>query len=276
MATVIAIANEKGGVGKTTTTHTLGNAFVSLGKRVLLVDADAQGNLTAACGFDADALGDEEQTLAHVLADNTDIKSAVVGENPSLIASNHLLQRLNDVLVKEDDPPTRLRSHLRIVLKYFDYILIDCGPGITQSTLNAFGAADNILVPTCLDDYSLKGIERLYATINRFAEVHNPRLRVMGILPTKYNKQYLSERNHLNDLASHFGSQIRIFEPIPLTGWINNHVSKVRSIVSSRPTSIGAKNYMKLARDIESMTQEKSSVDLDVDVGNKEKTVEIA
>lgn len=274
MARVIAIANEKGGVGKTTTTHTLGNAFVTMGKRVLLVDADPQGNLTTACGFDGDELGEREITLAHVLADNVAIKDAIVSDNPALVASNHFLQRLNDVLVKEEDPPIRLRAHLRMVLDDYDYILIDCGPGITMSTLNAFGAADQILIPTCLDDYSLRGIQRLYTTISRFAEVHNPRLRVIGILPTKFAKHYQSEREHLSDLTHHFGMKTKIFEPIPLTGWVNNHVSKIKSIVSARPHSAGAKNYMQLARDIEHLRQHTPGTD--VDVGRPTPSVETA
>ncbi|MGQ7848663.1 ParA family protein [Granulosicoccus sp. 3-233] len=268
MARIIAIANEKGGVAKTTTAHTLGNAFLSMGKRVLLIDADAQGNLTDACGFDADALGEEHKTLAHVLTGQTPIAQAIVGKELHVLASNQFLQRLNDALVRESEAPTRLRSYIRAIANNYDYILIDCGPGITQATLNAFGAADHILIPTRLDRYSVKGIERLANTISRFAEEHNPRLRVLGVLPTMFQKNYKTERDYLSQLRHHLGLQTPVFEPIPMTGWVNNQVSKIKSIVSSRPTSIGAQNYMLLAHTIDGAPV--AAPHLDVDVGTTE------
>lgn len=256
MARIIAVANEKGGVAKTTTTHTLGFAFAEMGKRVLLVDADAQGNLTAACGYDGDELAEQEMTISHVLAGDKAIDKAIVGENPSLLGSNALLTELNNALVKADVKPLLLRQYLDPLRDYFDYILIDCGPGITQATLNAFGAANNILVPTKLDDRSVAGIKKLFNTIDLFARSHNPRLRVAGILPTIYDKNYKSERDHLANLEKHFSNIAPVFEPIPRTGWINNQVSKARSILSSRPKTLSAKNYAKLADMIEQLGEQ--------------------
>lgn len=256
MTRVIAIANEKGGVAKTTTTHTLGFALAELGKRVLLIDADAQGNLTAACGYDGDELAEQEMTISNVLAGDTAIEKAIVGENPALLGSNALLTDLNNALVKADVKPLLLRQYLQPLREHFDYVLIDCGPGITQATLNAFGAANNVLVPTKLDDRSVAGIKKLFSTIDLFTRSHNPRLRVAGILPTIYDKNYKSERDHLEDLKTHFAGIAPVFEPIPRTGWINNQVSKAKSILSSRPKTLSAKNYAKLAAEIEALGEQ--------------------
>ena len=252
MARIIAIANQKGGVAKTTTTHTLGCALVEEGRRVLLVDADAQGNLTAACGHVPDELADAERTLAHVLAGNTAIEEAIVGSDPALLGCNNLLNTVNDALVREDDPPTRLREYLRPVLERYDYVLIDCGPGITRATQNAMSAADRILIPTKLDERSVSGIRELLQTIERLAARHNPRLRVLGLLPTIYDRNYRSERDHLATLRREFGRSVPVFEPIPRTGWVNNQVSRAKSIITSRPSIASARNYIELARRIDS------------------------
>lgn len=127
-----------------------------------------------------------------------------------------------------------------------------------------FGAADQILIPTRLDRYSVKGIERLASTISQFAEEHNPRLRVLGVLPTMYRKNYKTERDYLVELKHHLGLQTPVFEPIPMMGWVNNQVSKIKSIVSSRPTSVSAQNYMLLAQMIDDASTRTPSLDVDV------------
>lgn len=251
MARVIAIANQKGGVAKTTTTHTLSCALVERGRTVLLVDADAQGNLTAACGEDPDALAADQRTLSHVLAGNTRIEDAIVDGSPALLGCNSLLNTVNEALVRQDTPPTRLRDYLHPIVGRYDYILIDCGPGITRATQNAMSAADQILIPTKLDDRSIDGIKELLRTIERLSALHNPRLRVLGLLPTIYDRGYRSERDHLERLQTEFGHTTSVFDPIPRTGWINNQVSRARTIITSRPSIVSARNYAELARRID-------------------------
>ena len=248
MARVIAIANQKGGVAKTTTTHTLGCALVELGRRVLLIDADAQGNLTAACGAVPDDLAAESKTLAHVLAGSAEIEEAIVPGNPALLGCNSLLNTVNEALVRADDPPTRLRDYLQPVLDTVDYVLIDCGPGITRATVNAMSAADRILVPTKLDERSVSGIRELLQTIERLAARHNPRLRVMGLLPTIYDRNYRSERDYLETVRREFGHAVPVFEPIARTGWVNNQVTRAKSIITAKPGIASAKSYLALAR----------------------------
>ena len=251
MARTIAIANQKGGVAKTTTAHTLGCALVELGRTVLLVDADAQGNLTAACGYAPDELAERGQTLAHVLSGESAIAEAVVGTEPAVLGCNHLLNTVNDALVRLDEPPTRLRDYLREIDERYEYILIDCGPGITRATQNAMTAADRVLIPTKLDERSVSGIHELIATIERLRAHHNPALRVLGLLPTIYDKNYRSERDHLETVRETFGRSVPVFEPIPRTGWVNNTVNRARSIVTSRPTIASARSYLALARRID-------------------------
>ena len=251
MARVIAVANQKGGVAKTTTAHTLGCALVELERSVLLIDADAQGNLTSACGYVPDELAEKRRTLAHVLAGDTDIESAIVPGEPALLGGNSLLNTVNDLLVREDEPPTRLREYLKPIANAYDYVLIDCGPGITRATQNAMSAADRVLIPTKLDERSVSGIHELLQTIERLAAKHNPRLRVLGLLPTIYDRNYRSERDFLEHVRGEFGRSVPVFEPIARTGWVNNRVSWARSIISARPSSASAKSYLDLARRID-------------------------
>lgn len=185
----IAIANQKGGVGKTTTTSNLGIGLARQGKRVLLIDADAQGSLTASLGFtQPDKL---EITLANVMANiiNDEDFAADYGilkheEGIDLMPGNIELSGLEVSLVNVMMRETILRRYIEMVKENYDYILIDCMPSLGMITINAFACADSILIPVQAAYLPVKGLEQLIKTIGKVRRQINPKLTIEGILRT--------------------------------------------------------------------------------------------
>jgi len=191
---VIAIANQKGGVGKTTTTSNLGIGLARKGKRVLLIDADAQGSLTASLGFrQPDKL---EVTLSNVMADiiNDEEFAADYGilkheEGVDLMPGNIELSGLEVSLVNVMMRETILRRYVEQVKENYDYILIDCMPSLGMLTINALVAADSVLIPVETAYLPVKGLQQLIRTIGRVHRKLNPKLSIMGILLTKVDRR---------------------------------------------------------------------------------------
>ena len=189
MCKIIAIANQKGGVGKTTTTSNLGIGLAKQGKRVLLIDADAQGSLTASLGFkEPDKL---EITLANVLANiindeemDTDYGILKHEEGIDLMPGNIELSGLEVSLVNVMSREVVLRSYVEMVKDRYDYILIDCMPSLGMITINAFACADSILIPVQAAYLPVKGLEQLIKTIGKVKRQINPKLEIEGILLT--------------------------------------------------------------------------------------------
>ena len=186
---VIAIANQKGGVGKTTTTSNLGIGLARQGKRVLLIDADAQGSLTASLGYrEPDKL---DITLANVMGNiiNEEETDAAYGilrheEGVDLMPGNIELSGVEVSLVNVMSRETVLRSYIEEQRSRYDYILIDCMPSLGMLTINAVAAADSILIPVQAAYLPVKGLEQLIKTIGKVKRQINPRLEIEGILMT--------------------------------------------------------------------------------------------
>ena len=186
---VIAIANQKGGVGKTTTTSNLGIGLARQGKRVLLIDADAQGSLTASLGYrEPDKL---DITLANVMGNiiNEEEMDAAYGilrheEGIDLMPGNIELSGVEVSLVNVMSRETVLRSYMEEQRSRYDYILIDCMPSLGMLTINAVAAADSILIPVQAAYLPVKGLEQLIKTIGKVKRQINPRLEIEGILMT--------------------------------------------------------------------------------------------
>lgn len=223
MCKIIAIANQKGGVGKTTTTSNLGIGLAKQGKRVLLIDADAQGSLTASLGFkEPDKL---EITLANVLANiindeemNTDYGILKHEEGIDLIPGNIELSGLEVSLVNVMSREVVLRSYVEMVKERYDYILIDCMPSLGMITINAFACADSILIPVQAAYLPVKGLEQLIKTIGKVKRQINPKLEIEGILLTMVDSRTNYARDISAMLVENYGSKVRIFEnSIPIS-----------------------------------------------------------
>lgn len=223
MCKIIAIANQKGGVGKTTTTGNLGIGLAKQGKKVLLIDADAQGSLTASLGFtEPDKL---EETLASVMTDiindeefEPDFGILKHDEGIDLMPGNIELSGLEVSLVNVMSRELVLRAYIKQVRDRYDYILIDCMPSLGMITINVFACADSILIPVQAAYLPIKGLEQLIKTIGKVKRQLNSKLEIEGILLTMVDSRTNYARDISALLIENYGSKVRIFKnSIPIS-----------------------------------------------------------
>jgi len=247
MARVIAIANQKGGVGKTTTTISLGAALRELGSRVLLVDMDSQGTLSIALGVHGikktiyDVLRDVELGIEDILV-TTDTKC-------ELAPSNIHLTGAEVELLNEPGREFILKGKLASVDKMYDFILLDCPPSLGVLTLNAFTAAGEVLIPVQAHYLAFRGMQQLLNTISKVKVRLNPALEVMGILPTFYDKRTRHSREVADQLREHYGEKV-IDIPIPATIKFADTTTAGESILTYSSRSTAANAYRQLARKV--------------------------
>ena len=249
MSRIIAVANQKGGVGKTTTSINLASALGSLKKRVLLLDLDPQGNATMGCGIDKN---DAQLTVFDLLVEGTPLREIAQfsAENVcDVLPANADLTAAEVELMAMDEREQKLSQALGAVHGVYDYVLIDCPPSLNILTLNAFVAADSVLVPIQCEYYALEGLSALLETIDGVREAVNPDLAIEGLLRTMYDS-----RNNLGievsaQLIEHFGEQV--FRTIvPRNVRLAEAPSHGVSIVGYDKTSRGALAYLALAGEI--------------------------
>jgi chromosome partitioning protein len=208
MAKVFAIANQKGGVGKTTTCINLAASLVATKRRVLLIDLDPQGNATMGSGVDKHGL---ENSVYDLLIGECDLAQAMhYSEHGGyqLLPANRDLTAAEVVLLEMQMKESRLRSALAPIRENYDYILIDCPPSLSMLTLNALVAADGVIIPMQCEYFALEGLSDLVDNIKRIAELLNPNLKVEGLLRTMYDPR-LSLMNDVSaQLKEHFGEQL--------------------------------------------------------------------
>ena len=246
--TTIAIANRKGGVGKTTTTIHLAYALTSLGKRVLMVDCDAQASLTAYAAEDPEQLEKEERTLLFALTGQAPLADLVIERPnaPDLIPSSESLSSAETGLLQQGKPI--LRKALAPLREAYDYILIDTPPTVSPMTVTAWTAADTLLIPARFDFTSARGIPQLFKTHLHLRNSLNPRLWILGILPTvypgfKHNRETLLE---IQEIAKKYG--IHIFDPIPRLTAFEASAKTGRPLTAHAKRSKGALAYIALAK----------------------------
>lgn len=208
MTKIYAVANQKGGVGKTTTCVNLAASLVATKKRVLLVDLDPQGNATMGSGVDK---SDLELTIYDVLTDRASVAECLVlsesGQYQVLPANGDLTAAEVEML-SLPNKERRLDKALTEVAAQFDYILIDCPPSLNMLTLNALAACHGVIIPMQCEYYALEGLSALVGTINQIREVLNPRLKIEGILRTMYDPRNSLTNDVSAQLFQHFGDQV--------------------------------------------------------------------
>ncbi|MFN8900466.1 MAG: ParA family protein [Lysobacteraceae bacterium] len=207
MARILAIANQKGGVGKTTTAVNLAAALAATPRRVLLVDLDPQGNATMASGVDKREL---EASMCELLLGEATAEAAIVRtqEGYDLLPTNIDLTAAEIRLMDEPRREQRLKEGLGPVLGRYDYVLIDCPPSLSLLTLNALAAADGVVVPMQCEYFALEGLSALVNTIDALKQKLNPALEITGIVRTMYDVRNNLASAVSNELTQHFGDKV--------------------------------------------------------------------
>ncbi len=256
MGKVIAIANQKGGVGKTTTAVNVAASMAATKRKVLLIDLDPQGNATMGSGvdkYDADAtayeLLIEEQPVEDVIVPSPTAKFDVIAANGDVTAAEI---KLMELFARE----LRLRNALQPVRDKYDYIFIDCPPSLSQLTVNALAAADSVIVPMQCEYFALEGLTALLDTIEKLASVVNPNLRVEGVLRTMYDPRNRLANDVSEQLKRHFGEQV-YRTVIPRNVRLAEAPSFGAPAMYYEKSSTGAKAYLALAGEI--LRREKAS-----------------
>jgi chromosome partitioning protein len=208
VARTVAVANQKGGVGKTTTSVNLAAGLAQAGRRVLLVDLDPQGNATMGSGIDKRKAA---RTVYHVLlglGDITTIRIASESGGYDLVPANRDLAGAEVELVELPNREGRLRSALERLANEYEFVLIDCPPSLSLLTVNALAAADEVLIPMQCEYYALEGLSDLVGTIKRVRAHINPRLEIAGLLRTMYDPRNALSHQVSQQLVEHFGDKV--------------------------------------------------------------------
>ncbi|WP_339611900.1 AAA family ATPase [uncultured Planktosalinus sp.] len=249
MGKIIAIANQKGGVGKTTTSVNLAASLGVLEKKVLLIDADPQANATSGLGVDVESV---EVGSYQLLEHSINAKDAIVktdSPNLDLIPAHIDLVAIEIELVDKENRESMLKVALSEIKDDYDYILIDCAPSLGLLTLNALTAADSVLIPIQCEYFALEGLGKLLNTIKSVQKIHNQELDIEGLLLTMYDSRLRLSNQVVDEVKKHFNEMV--FKTIIQRNVrLSEAPSYGESIITYDAGSKGANNYLSLAEEL--------------------------
>ncbi|SFB23464.1 ParA family protein [Flavobacterium swingsii] len=249
MGKIIAIANQKGGVGKTTTSINLAASLGVLEQKVLLIDADPQANASSGLGIDVDNV--EIGTYQILEHSNTPEEAIVKSSAPNVdVIPAHIdLVAIEIELVDKENREYMLKQALASVKDKYDYIIIDCAPSLGLLTLNALTSADSVVIPIQCEYFALEGLGKLLNTIKSVQKIHNPELDIEGLLLTMYDSRLRLSNQVVEEVQKHFNNMV--FETIIQRNTkLSEAPSYGESIINYDATSKGAANYLSLAHEI--------------------------
>ena len=254
MCKIIAIANQKGGVAKTTTTINLGVGLSKVGKRVMLIDADPQGHLTMGLGFPKNLRVTLKTMMENIIMGlEFDPREAILHheEGIDVIPSNKLLSGMDMSLFTVEDREKVLKEYLELLENDYDYILIDCMPSLGMMTINALSAADSVLIPVQPQYYAADGLMELLKVVKGIHQRFNPALQIEGILFTMDSCHFNNSKRNKQAVRDAYGAEIRIFDQtIPRTEALAETASEGVSIFSYYAKGKGAYSYQALVQEV--------------------------
>lgn len=256
MGKIIAIANQKGGVGKTTTTVNLAASLGVLEKKVLLIDADPQANATSGLGIDVDSV---EHGTYQLLEHTMSVDEVIVqtdSPNVDLIPAHIDLVAIEIELVDKDNREYMLKEALKELGDRYDFVLIDCAPSLGLLTLNALTAADSVMIPIQCEYFALEGLGKLLNTVKSVQKIHNNDLDIEGMLLTMYDSRLRLSNQVVEEVKKHFADMV--FDTIIQRNVrLSEAPSYGESIIKYDASSKGASNYLNLANEILKKNKEK-------------------
>ena len=249
MVKMISVGNQKGGVGKTTTTVNLGAALAQLGKKVLIIDSDSQGNATSGLGVER---GQVKKSLYEILVDQEPLENCILptaNENLDIVPSTISLAAAELELVNVKNREERLKEAIAPVKDKYDYILVDCPPSLGQLSINAFTASDTILIPVQAEYYALEGLSQLLNTIRLVQRSYNREFRIEGVLITMLDARTNLGYEVVEEVRKYF--QEKVYKTIISRNIrLSEAPSYGQSVLDYDPRSRGAEMYLDLAKEV--------------------------